>query len=111
MNQEAFKQHAQAFVAEMLAVMAAKNPDYSAGTPDALNDYYSAARRAGIAPRQAWFVLMTKHVHAIERYAKTGQLSSEGIHGRLIDLANYAILGDALAAEEEEAAAGGEAGS
>ena len=63
----------------------------------AMNDYRSAAERAGISPRQAWFVLLCKHVHAVERYVKTGQLSSETIHSRLVDLANYAMLGDALA--------------
>lgn len=99
MTHEDYAKHAKAFTSEMLAVTAAKNPDYSAGTDDAMNDYYSAAERVGITPTQAWFVLLCKHVHAVERYVKTGQLSSETIHSRLIDLANYAVLGDALAVD------------
>jgi len=97
MTHEEYAAHVKKFTGEMASVTAAKNPDYSAGTDDAMNDYHSTAERAGITPTQAWFVLLCKHVHAVERYVKTGQLSSETIHSRLIDLANYAMLGDALA--------------
>lgn len=96
MTHDEYRDHCDGFTAEMREVSHAKNLDYSAGTDDAMNDYYSAAGRAGITPAQAWFVLLCKHVHAVERYVKTGQLSSETIHSRLVDLANYAMLGDAL---------------
>jgi hypothetical protein len=97
MTHKEYEEHVKKFVEEMSSVTVAKNADYSAGTNDAMNDYYSAAERAGITPTQAWFVLLCKHVHAVERYVKTSRLSSETIHSRLIDLANYAMLGDALA--------------
>jgi hypothetical protein len=109
MTHEEYERLVVEFTAEMTAVTMAKNSDYSAGTDDAMNDYYSAARRAGITPVQAWFVLLCKHVHAVERYVKTGQLSSETIHSRLIDLANYAMLGDALTRDLQEKKAGDDA--
>lgn len=96
MTHDNYQKHCQEFLAEMLQVTESKNPDYSAGTDDAMNDYKSAAARLGVTPFQAWAVLLTKHIHAIERFVKTGTLSSESIHSRLIDLANYAMLGDAL---------------
>lgn len=96
MTHDDYRRHCQEFLAEMLQVTRSKNPDYSAGTDDAMNDYKSAAARLGVTPFQAWAVLLTKHIHAVERFVKTGKLSSESIHSRLIDLANYAMLGDAL---------------
>jgi hypothetical protein len=96
MTHEEYAIHVQKFTSEMQRITAAKNKDYSAGTADAMYDYYSTAERAGITPVQSWFVLMMKHVHAVERYVKTGDLSSETIDSRLLDLANYAMLGAAL---------------
>jgi len=88
--------HVLAFTEEMRAVTAAKNADYSAGTDDAMRNYYELSQASGCTPFQAWMVLMMKHVTAIMRYSKDGKVSSESIHGRFVDLANYAILGDAL---------------
>jgi hypothetical protein len=96
MTHEEFATHVKEFLIEMRETMAAKNPDYSAGTDDAMNDYHSASSATGVTPLQAWAVLTMKHVHAIQRYVKTGSVSSEAIHGRFVDLANYAVLGDAL---------------
>jgi hypothetical protein len=93
--------HVTRFTDEMRAVTAAKNADYSAGTDDAMQNYYELANASGIKPVQAWMTLMMKHVTAIMRYAKTGSVSSETIHGRFIDLANYALLGDALVTDIE----------
>ena len=96
MTHEEYKNHVKKFTDEMLDVTKTKNADYSAGTLDAMYSYHSTADRTGITPIQAWFVLLCKHIHAIERYVKIEQLNSETIHSRLIDLANYAMLGDAL---------------
>lgn len=96
MTTEEYQNHVKEFLTEMKAVTDAKNPDYSAGTTDAMANYYELAAAAGITPVQAWMCLMMKHVTAIMRYAKVGSVTSEPIHGRFIDLANYAMLGDAL---------------
>ncbi len=88
-------------MAEMKGVTDAKNPDYSAGTLDAMANYYELASAAGITPMQAWMCLMMKHVTAIMRFVKVGNVTSEPIRGRFIDLANYAMLGAALADDLE----------
>ncbi len=108
MTHEEYAEHVRQFVAEMTQVTKAKNADYCAGTDEAMNDYYSASERANVTPVQAWAVLFMKHVHAVERFVKTGTVSSEAIHGRFIDLANYAMLGDALVKDMEAKSAGGE---
>lgn len=102
MRHDEYAKHVEKFTSEMREVTKEKNADYSAGTDDAMNDYRSASVRCGVTPVQAWGVLLMKHVHAVERFLKTGQLSSESIHSRLIDLANYAMLGDALVKDLEE---------
>lgn len=101
MTRDEYARHVAGFTREMAELTAAKNADYSAGTDDAMNDYHSAAARCGVTPVQAWAILLMKHVHAVERFVKTGQLSSETIHSRLVDLANYAMLGDALVKDLE----------
>lgn len=104
MTYEEYQAHVKKFLGEMQYVTAVKNRDYSAGTDDAMNSWYSIAERTNITPIQVWYVLLSKHVQAIERYVKIGQLSSESIHSRLIDLANYAMLGDALVKDLEQKA-------
>lgn len=96
MTHEDYAKHVQEFTDEMRAVTEAKNADYSAGTSDAMRNYYELSQASGCTPFQAWMVLMMKHVTAIMRFSKDGRVSSESIHGRFIDLANYAMLGDAL---------------
>lgn len=96
MKQEDYATHVRTFTDEMIATTMAKNPDYSAGSDDAMNNYYEVGEAASIDPLKAWMVFMTKHWTAIKRYVRDGKVSSEPIHGRLIDLATYAMLGDAL---------------
>ena len=102
MTHDDYRKHVSEFLAEMKAVTDAKNPDYSAGQDDAMANYYELAAAAGITPVQAWMCLMMKHVTAIMRYSKVGSVTSEPIRGRLIDLANYAMLGAALVKDLEE---------
>lgn len=102
MTHEEYAEHVQKFTEEMRAVTAAKNADYSAGTNDAMRNYHELAQAAGITPVQAWMCLFMKHVTAVMRYAKTGSVLSETIHGRFVDMANYALLGDALVADLEK---------
>lgn len=96
MTHPEYAAHVLAFTDEMRAVTAAKNADYSAGTDDAMRNYYELSQASGCTPFQAWMCLFFKHVTAVMRYSKDGKVSSESIHGRMIDIANYAILGDAL---------------
>lgn len=91
-----FDKHVADFHEEMLAITSVKNTDYSAGHADAMANYYELSNASGVTPFQAWMCLFMKHVTAIMRYAKTGSVLSESIHGRMLDVANYAVLGDAL---------------
>lgn len=102
MTHEEYAAHVLKFTEEMRDVTRAKNADYSAGTDDAMRNYHELAQATGITPVQAWMCLFMKHVTAVMRYAKTGSVSSETIHGRFIDMANYALLGDALVADLEK---------
>ena len=99
MTHEEFKKFVEKFHKNMQDIMRSKNPDYSAGTDDALYDYYSAAKRYNVTPIQAWAVLFNKHIHAIERFIKHQNVCSEPIEGRFLDAANYLILGAALVSE------------
>lgn len=73
-----------------------KNHDYSEREGDALSSFKDLAKQSGLTPLQCWSVLMAKHVLAIQRFILSGELKSESIHGRFVDLANYARLGDLL---------------
>jgi len=96
MKHSEYADHVKKFTDEMIDTTSKKNPDYSAGTEDAMGNYYEVSNATGVTPVQAWMVLLMKHFTAIMRFTKTGMVSSEAIHGRFIDLANYAMLGDAL---------------
>ena len=102
MTHEEYIEGVKIFTNEMKSVTGVKNLDYSAGKDEAMESFYSIANRSGITPIQAWFVLVQKHVQAIERFVKTGKLTSEPIHSRFIDLANYAMLGSALVEDLEK---------
>jgi hypothetical protein len=102
MKHRAYAQHVQKFVGEMKRVTKAKNADYSAGTDDAMANYYEVGDAAHVSPLQAWMVLVAKHLTAIKRFIKDGRVDSESIHGRFIDLANYGMLGDALVKDLRE---------
>ncbi len=96
MKHEEYARRVLEFTEEMRAVTRAKNADYSAGSDDAMNNYYELAGFSGVTPMQCWMCLIGKHWTAIMKYVKTGCVASESIHGRMVDLANYAILGDSL---------------
>lgn len=101
MTKEDYAKHVQAFLHEMETVTTAKNVDYSAGHDDAMANYYELSNASGVTPFQAWMVLFMKHVTAIMRFSKVGNVVSEPIHGRFIDAANYMMLGDALVKDLE----------
>lgn len=99
MKHEEYKIHVAQFLNEMADVTMAKNPDYSMND-DAMNNFKAISTLLGggvITPQVVWAVLVGKHITAIMTHMAQGKsLKSETIHGRFIDLANYATLGDAL---------------
>ena len=85
------------------AEMEAKNPDYSGMdvSGDALGSFKQVAERVGMTPLRTWCAYFSKHALAVERFARTGQVSSEKIAGRITDAINYLIFLRALAEEQD----------
>lgn len=94
------------FQADMVSVLDSKGADYTRQT-DRLSNFKTAGSDIGVSPMQAWYVFTKKHFDAIATYCRTGKVSSETIKSRLLDLANYAVLGVALVEESGHAAGKG----
>lgn len=71
-----------------------KGMDYTQGewAEDRLSSFRKAAKDAGVSLLQAWSVLFSKHLHAIQRYTKDEVVESELIESRIFDAINYMIL-------------------
>lgn len=87
---------------EQMDILERKGSDYNGGRGESVNVHHShieAARRlsgAPITPVTIWYTMMTKHLMAIETFIKTGNIESEGLEGRLNDIANYANIGRSM---------------
>lgn len=97
-----FDEFVAEFTQEMEATLEVKGEDYASDV-DRLSNFKQVANNLDIPALQVWAVYAAKHFIAVSKYAKDGIAASEPIHGRFIDLANYAVLGAALAAEHEDA--------
>ena len=86
--------------ARQLDLLQKKGVDYSDGA-DRLSGFKQAGRRLGITPLQVLGVYLDKHLAAIGRYIREGQVESEPIQGRIDDAQNFLVL--LLALIEEEA--------
>lgn len=96
MRHDEYQEHVIDFTNEMTEVTEKKNHDYSVRL-DAMDNFKLIGEMLGISPTLVWSVLWMKHVTAVINHMAQGKtLKSETIHGRFIDLANYAMLGDAL---------------
>lgn len=96
MRHEDYAQHVLDFTQEMEDVTAIKNHDYSI-RQDAMDNFKLIGEMLNISPRTVWGVLAAKHWTAIMNHmGESKKLKSETIHGRFLDLAVYAMLGDAL---------------
>ena len=76
------------------AIYSKKGRDYTQGKwdTDRLANFHKAADDAGTTVAQAWSVLFSKHLHAVQRYVKEGRVESEPIYQRVYDVINYMIL-------------------
>jgi hypothetical protein len=68
-----------------------KGKDYT-GDGDAYKDLEEEACAVGVRPEQVLWIAMNKHYKAVRRFCSTGEVKSEPIEGRLMDLVNYAFL-------------------
>ena len=94
-----FQTFADAFFDSIRAIICTKGHDYTADLGDRLGNFKDAARALGLSPMQVWAVYFNKHVTAVLNFAARGRVESEAVHDRFLDIATYAILGAALAAE------------
>jgi len=78
-----------------------KGEEYAIENEDALNNFKQAAEMLGVTPLQVCTVYMYKHFCAIMNHAKRGDVLSEPIEGRILDLRLYAAIYLALVQEEE----------
>lgn len=79
-----------AFLDECKDLMTQKGKDYNPTLY--FKEVCETADEVGISPVHVLWVLARKHIGAIIRYMKDGQVASEPIRERLKDLANYAAL-------------------
>lgn len=103
MTHESFREEVTIFLNATANMVRDKNDDYAGDSDNAFEAFDQAAEVLGLTREQVWAVFYMKHVQAVMRWINTGELSSEGIRERLIDLAAYPAI---LAASVEEKKSG-----
>ena len=91
MNLAEQNQLAEKFFDECRKLLVSKGTDY---TPEdiAFKDLDSIATKLNIKDVQVLYVYMRKHWTAIEHFIQHGNVKSEPVDSRLIDMANYCAL-------------------
>lgn len=93
-------QDMDAILLRSLDVLVVKGADYTIGTGDRLHNFKMAGEFNGITPAKALNIYLYKHYSAVASYVKSGgQLESEPILERLVDVINYCLLLGKLVAE------------
>jgi hypothetical protein len=59
---------------------------------DTLADFKEVAAEAGISPLQCWATYVKKHERAIDTFIREGEVKSEAIEGRILDVIVYHLL-------------------
>lgn len=81
----------------------AKEPEYTMESPDILNNFKQAAKRAGVTPMQVWSIFFDKQLSSIQAHIKNPDLKqAEPLDSRWADMYNYLLLGFALYKESGE---------
>lgn len=85
-------------------VWVTKNDDYAerGGDGNALANFDEIAKDVGLPVRVVIWVYMTKHLRSIKAYVRHGDVESEGLWSRFIDIRNYCALMAADAVREEK---------
>lgn len=79
-----------------------KRKDYTQGSGDVLANFKRIAEKLKVSPRLVWGVYMAKQVDALLTWAGSGEVASESVESRFIDLYNYTLLGYAIHKETED---------
>ena len=96
MKNEEFREHISGFMEEMNTLLTRKGKDYSED-----DDRLSNFKNAPFGAFPTFGIYMHKHWCSIQNYLKRGQLESEPIEERLLDLANYCLLLHAYITEQK----------
>ena len=96
MTHESFSNHVEDFFDRVTAEIEVKNADYASGSKNPFAAFDEAAAVLGLSREQVWAVFYMKHVQALVRYIKGGELLSEDIASRLTDLAAYVAIFSAM---------------
>lgn len=73
---------------EVAKIRATKGREY-ATDEDTLADFKEVARNAGITPLQCWLTYVEKHQRAIATFVREGDVKSEAIEDRVLDVIVY----------------------
>jgi len=98
-----FDTFTRVFMGSMEEILLTKGHDYTGGSDDRLRNFKQIARSIGVKPLMVWYIYFMKHIDSVSTFMQRGELKSEPIRERFLDIANYAILGAALAKDLEEA--------
>lgn len=79
------------FLSATNEMIVAKNADY-AGGQDPFAAFDETALTLGLTREQVWAVFWMKHVRAVLKWVESGELASEDIRSRLLDLAAYPAI-------------------
>lgn len=97
---------ADALFEECYKTLESKGKAYS-GTEDALANFKENANRLGMTKYQVWSIYFNKHIDSINNAIKANANSpvdlSEGLHSRVIDVIDYAVILEALLEEDNRA--------
>lgn len=81
-----------------------KGADY-AGSVDIVRNFKSHGERLELPAEMIWAVYASKHWDAVMSYCREGQVESEPIQGRVLDLIVYLYLLMALIVDKERGGA------
>lgn len=98
MRHDEFMKIHDEFTSKMREICAVKNRDYS--VRGRVLDFGPTAQELGVTELAVWGVYFLKHVRAILNYVRDGRVCSEPIENRLLDVANYCVLLQALIHEQ-----------
>ena len=98
MNEERFQELVKSMVKEEMDEHVRKSEDYAdpKRTNDILDNFKAGAKELDTTPVKYLLVHMSKHIRAIQRYCRTGNVMSEAINNRIKDARNYFALLRAL---------------
>lgn len=102
MERDQFEELSEILLAKAKELRFKKGRDYQRATQDILSNFKTGAEKLRITILQDFGVLFNKQTEAIFAYLATGELESEGIEGRMLDVINYTLLLNGIVHEIEK---------